>query len=572
MKNNAIILASVLLMSSPGWAGEKEIESELDTDRCKLCKGTRLKQESLTVRITGRNIAEVASLSVTAALDFFRQLKLSPKDQTTAQRVLDEVKNRLGFLVEVGLDYLTLDRRSISLSGGEVQRVRLATQIGSHLTGVLYILDEPSIGLHQKDNARLLTLLKRLQESGNSVIVVEHDLETILAADEIIDMGPGAGIEGGEIVAQGTPSDLLRNPHSLTGQYLSGRLSNQPLAPRSKGNGEFLIIKGAQEQNLKNITVGIPIGIITCVTGVSGAGKSTLVMDILYHELAKRLHRSQRKPGRFDEITGWEHFDRIVGVDQTAIGRTPRSNAATYTGIYDHIRDLFAQLPEARIRGYKAERFSFNLSGGRCEACKGEGVVRVDMYFLPDVYVTCDVCKGRRYNRETLEIRYKGLSIADVLDLTVNQASEFFTALPAVYERLRALREVGLGYLQLGQPASTLSGGESQRVKLARELGRRSTGRSLYIMDEPTTGLHFHDVKKLLELLNRLKENGNTIVIIEHNLDVIQNADYVIDLGPEGGVRGGEVVAAGTPEEIACAPESATGQYLQKRLKNLSQI
>ena len=538
------------------------------TDLCQQCGGSRLKRESLAVKLGGKSIAEVTSLNVPEALNFLGQLKLRDKESVVGQKVLDEIVSRLRFLTEVGLDYLSLNRPSVTLSGGEAQRVRLAKQIGSHLAGVLYILDEPSIGLHQRDNARLLILLKRLRDSGNTVIVVEHDRETISAADQVIDMGPGAGIQGGEIIAQGTPEELMAHDRSLTGQYLSGRMSIGGFPQRRKGTGQFLIIKGAREQNLKNVTVNIPIGVMTCVTGVSGAGKSTLVMDILFKAVAKQLHRSQEKVGAFDDLTGWEHFDRVIGIDQAAIGRTPKSNPATYTGLYDHIRDLFAQLPEARVRGYRAERFSFNVSGGRCEACRGDGVVRVDMYFLPEVYVTCDVCKGRRYNRETLEIKYKGLNVADVLNLTVNQASELFSSIPAVYERLRALREVGLGYLQLGQPASTLSGGESQRVKLARELGRRSTGRSLYIMDEPTTGLHFDDVKKLLDLLQRLTDGGNTIVIIEHNLDVIKNADYIIDLGPDGGAKGGEVVATGMPEEIASVSNSATGHYLQRVLSS----
>ena len=533
---------------------------------CEVCKGSRLKQESLAIRLEGRNIAEVTGMTIVDALDFFNRLKLGSKERVVGQKVLDEIVNRLSFLLEVGLDYLTLDRRSVTLSGGEAQRVRLATQIGSHLAGVLYILDEPSIGLHQKDTARLLSLLKKLRDANNTVIVVEHDREIILAADQIIDMGPGAGVHGGEVVAQGTPEALMADHRSLTGQYLSGRRNIEFSQPR-KGSGGFLTITDAREQNLKNVTAKIPIGTMTCVTGVSGAGKSTLVMDVLFTAIIKRLQRSPAvKAEAFNDLTGWEQFERVIAVDQTPIGRTPRSNPATYTGIYDPMRSLFAQLPEARMRGYQAERFSFNLSGGRCEACRGDGVVRVDMYFLPDVYVTCDVCKGRRYNRETLEIKYKGLSIADVLDLTVARALEIFGNIPAIHGRLMTLFEVGLGYLHLGQPASTLSGGESQRVKLARELARRSTGRTLYIMDEPTTGLHFEDVKKLLDLLRRLIDTGNTAIIIEHNLDVIKSADYIIDLGPEGGAKGGQVVAVGSPEAIAKSPSSATGYYLKSVL------
>jgi excinuclease ABC subunit A len=552
------------MKAKPG-RNAKTAEQAAEASLCETCNGSRLKRESLAIKLGGKSIAEVTALSVTEALDFFGQLELGVKERMVGQKVVDEIVSRLRFLLEVGLDYLTLDRPSITLSGGEAQRVRLATQIGSHLAGVLYILDEPSIGLHQKDTARLLSLLKKLRDANNTVIVVEHDRETIVAADHVIDMGPGAGIHGGEVVAQGTPEELLTHDRSLTGRYLSGRMSVGFSPQRRKGTGECLIITGAREQNLKNITAKIPIGAMTCVTGVSGAGKSTLVMDVLFLAVTKRLQRSPLKGETFDELTGWEQFDRVIGVDQGPIGRTPRSNPATYTGLYDYIRELFAQLPEARMRGYPAERFSFNLSGGRCEACRGDGVVRVDMYFLPDVYVTCDVCKGRRYNRETLEIKYKGLSIADVLDLTVSRALEIFSHIPRVYERLATLHEVGLGYLQLGQPASTLSGGESQRVKLARELARRSTGTTLYMMDEPTTGLHFDDVKKLLDLLHRLTDAGNTFAIIEHNLDVIKNADYIIDLGPEGGDKGGQVVATGTPEEIANS-NSATGEYLKQVL------
>ena len=535
------------------------------TDRCRECQGSRLRPESLTVKLGDKNIAEAAALTVKEALIFFSAIELAGKAADVGKQLLDEIICRLRFLAEVGLDYLSLSRSSPSLSGGEAQRVRLATQVGSRLAGVLYILDEPSIGLHQSDNARLIALLKQLRDCGNTVIIVEHDPETILGADYVIDMGPGAGVHGGEIVAQGTPSEIMGCANSLTGQYLCGRAQIAVPSERRRGSAS-LTIAGAREHNLKNITVEFPVGVLTCVTGVSGAGKSSLVMDTLYPALAARLYRQSGKIGKFDELRGWEHFDRLIAVDQSPIGRTPRSNPATYTGIYDDIRQLFGQLPEARVRGYKPARFSFNASGGRCETCRGDGVLRLDMYFLPDVFVTCDVCKGKRYNRETLEIRYKGLSIADVLELNVNQAAELLNHFPSIHERLLTLREVGLGYLQLGQAASTLSGGEAQRVKLARELARRSTGRSLYILDEPTTGLHFEDVRKLLDLLNRLTGLGNTVIIIEHNLDIVKTADYVIDLGPGAGALGGEVVARGTPEQLASATGSATGSYLRTRL------
>ena len=548
--------------------GPQVNEQETDAQLCGQCGGTRLKKESLAVKLGGKSIAEVASLPVNQALGYFTSLDLDERRKRIGQRALGEITDRLGFLLQVGLGYLSLDRPSLSLSGGEAQRVRLATQIGSSLAGVLYILDEPSIGLHQIDNARLLALLKQLRDQGNSVIVVEHDPEAIMAADHVIDMGPGAGDQGGEIIAQGTPQELARDGHSLTGQYLSGRL--EVATPRRrKGSDRFLVIKGARQHNLKNVTVEIPVGTLTCVTGVSGAGKSSLVMDTLYNAMAARLHRAKAKIGTFDELIGSELFDRVVGIDQAPIGRTPRSTPATYTGLFDPIRELFAQLPEARVRGFRADRFSFNARAGRCDACAGDGVVRVEMNFLPEVAVTCDICKGSRYNRETLAVKYKGRSIADVLSMTVNQALQLLNTLPAVYEKLRTLREVGLDYLRLDQAASTLSGGEAQRVKLARELGRRSTGRTLYILDEPTTGLHFDDVRKLLELLHRLIDEGNSMVVIEHNLDVIRSADYVIDLGPGGGVEGGQVVAKGTPEDIAAVDRSATGQYLRKLLKQL---
>jgi excinuclease ABC subunit A len=543
-------------------------EVEINLQLCGRCGGTRLKKESLAVKLGGKSIAEVASLSINQTLAYFTSLDLDERRKRIGQRALGEITDRLGFLLQVGLGYLSLDRPTLSLSGGEAQRVRLATQVGSSLAGVLYILDEPSVGLHQSDNARLLALLKQLRDQGNSVIVVEHDPEAIAAADHVIDMGPGAGDQGGEIVAQGTPQELARNGHSLTGQYLSGCLEvAMPL--RRKGSGDFLVIKGARQHNLKNLTVEIPVGTLTCVTGVSGAGKSSLVMDILYNAMAAKLHRAKAKVGVFDELIGSELFDRVVGIDQAPIGRTPRSTPATYTDLFDPIRELFAQLPEARVRGFKADRFSFNARVGRCDGCAGDGVVRIDMKFLPEVAVTCDVCKGSRYNRETLAVKYKGLSIADVLALTVNQALQLLNTIPAVYEKLRTLREVGLDYLCLDQAASTLSGGEAQRVKLARELARRSTGRTLYVLDEPTTGLHFDDVRKLLELLHRLIDEGNSMVVIEHNLDVIRSADYVIDLGPGGGAEGGQVVAEGTPGDIAAVDRSATGQYLRKLLKQL---
>ena len=536
---------------------------------CELCAGTRLTQESLAIKLGQRNIAQVAALAPPAALEFFATLELGERQSVIARKVLGEISSRLTFLIQVGLDYLSLDRPSLTLSGGEAQRVRLATQIGARLAGVLYILDEPTIGLHPKDTAQLLALLKQLRDAGNSVVIVEHDRETILAADHVIDMGPGAGVQGGSVVAQGRPADLGRDPSSVTGRYLSGAMAIASAGRPCRSAGGSLLIKGAREHNLKNITVEIPVGAMTCVTGVSGSGKSSLVIDVLYNSAARRFYRSEVKPGAHDEISGWEHFDRVVGIDQAPIGRTPRSNPATYTGIFDHLRGLFAQLPEARLRGYKTGRFSFNAKGGRCEACGGDGVIKVDMYFLPPVWVTCDVCKGKRYNRETLAVKYKGLSIADVLDLTVNQAAELFSAVPGIFERLRLLREVGLGYLTLGQRAAALSGGEAQRVKLARELARKSTGRSLYILDEPTSGLHFDDTKRLLEVLQRLTDEGNTMVIVEHDLDVIRSADYVIDLGPEGGAKGGYVVAQGTPENLIQVAGSFTGAFLKRSVEGL---
>jgi excinuclease ABC subunit A len=537
-----------------------------DAESCPDCGGTRLNRESRAVRVGGHDISQLAAWPVAATIGFLDKLQRAEEANAVGRKIAAEIVSRLRCMAQLGLDYLSLDRSSVTLSGGELQRVRLATQIGSSLAGVLYVLDEPSIGLHQKDNAQLLALLKQLRDTGNSVLIVEHDPETILAADYVIDMGPGAGIHGGRVIAQGPPAAIVHDSQSLTGRYLSGALTIPVPSQRRTGTGKFLTIKSASARNLKNITVDIPIGTMTCVTGVSGAGKSTLVMELLYHGVAKQLQGLKANDPGCAELVGGENFDRVIAVDQAPIGRTPRSNPATYTSLYDHLRVLFAQLPESRVRGYKAERFSFNAAGGRCEACAGNGVTRVELYFLPALLVTCAVCKGRRYNRETLEVKYKGLSIADILDLTVDQALELLNNVPPIHDRLRTLRDVGLGYLRLGQSASTLSGGEAQRIKLARELARRSTGRSLYLLDEPTTGLHFDDVKKLLELLNRLTDLGNTIIVVEHHLDVIKNADYMIDLGPEGGARGGEVIAKGPPEEVAQLSNSITGQYLKPLL------
>lgn len=542
-----------------------EIERMMRPRPCKACEGARLRPEALAVKVGGRAIHRVTALSVTDAFRFFEELELGPREQLIAKQVLKEIKARLGFLLNVGLDYLTLDRAANTLSRGEAQRIRLATQIGSGLMGVIYILDEPSIGLHPRDQGRLLAMLKRLRDLGNTVIVVEHDADTILNADHIVDIGPGAGAHGGTVVAEGTPAEIVRHPTSLTGMYLSGRKSI-PQRPRRRPDGRCLKVVGACAHNLKEIDVIFPIGLFTCVTGVSGSGKSTLVNDILYRALAKRLHGSRELPGEHYRLEGLEHIDKVINVDQSPIGRTPRSNPATYTGVFTDIRELFALLPEARVRGYKPGRFSFNISGGRCEACRGDGIVKIEMHFLPDVYIPCEVCKGRRYNRETVEVKYRGKSIADVLDLTVDEALTFFEAFPKIYRRLKTLYDVGLGYIRLGQPATTLSGGEAQRVKLATELSRRATGRTLYILDEPTTGLHFADVARLLDVLHRLVDAGNTVVVIEHNLEVIKTADYIIDLGPEGGARGGTIVAAGSPEEVAQVARSYTGQYVRRAL------
>jgi excinuclease ABC subunit A len=553
----------------------EEIERFMTALPCPTCKGARLKKESLAVTVAGKNIVEITRMSISEAKSFFDKLAsdahygayvLSEKERYIARQILKEICARLGFLVDVGLGYLTLDRQAATLAGGEAQRIRLATQIGSGLVGVLYILDEPSIGLHQRDNARLLGTLLRLRDMGNTVVVVEHDEETIRNADYIVDMGPGAGKHGGEVVVAGSLEQVMSCERSLTGQYLSGKRSIRVPEKRREGNGKFLLVKGARENNLKDLEVVFPLGKLVCVTGVSGSGKSTLVIDTLYKKLAQVLHRARVKPAQHDAILGVEHIDKVINVDQSPIGRTPRSNPATYTGLFTPIRELFSRVPEARLRGYPPGRFSFNVKGGRCEACMGEGIIRIEMQFLPDVYVTCEVCHGKRYNREVLEIRYRGLSIAEVLDLTVDEAMEFFRNVPAVYAKLRTLSEVGLGYMHLGQPATTLSGGEAQRIKLASELSRRSTGRTLYILDEPTTGLHFADVERLLQVLSKLVDAGNTVIVIEHNLDVIKSADWIIDLGPEGGDEGGYVVAQGTPEEVAACDASHTGRFLRKVL------
>jgi excinuclease ABC subunit A len=546
----------------------REVEQFMAERPCPACRGSRLRTESLAIRVGKRSIAEVGRFTIQEAGAFFETLTLSERDATIARRVLKEIRERLGFLMNVGLEYLTLDRPAGTLSGGEGQRIRLATQIGSGLVGVLYILDEPSIGLHQRDNRRLLETLKRLRDLGNTVLVVEHDEETIRAADFVVDLGPGAGELGGHVVALGTPDEIVANPASLTGQFLSGARAIAVPPQRRKGNGSVITIHNPREHNLKGMAVRIPLGTFTCVTGVSGSGKSTLVNDILYRALAQMLHRAQDRPGAHDRIEGAQHVDKVVDIDQSPIGRTPRSNPATYTGVFTFIRTLFARTPEARMRGYQPGRFSFNVKGGRCEACQGDGLVKIEMHFLPDVYVTCDVCKGRRYNRETLDVHYKGASIAGVLDMTVREALGFFDAVPVIKAKLQTLDDVGLDYIRLGQSATTLSGGEAQRVKLATELSRRATGRTLYILDEPTTGLHFADIEKLLEVLNRLVDQGNTVVIIEHNLDVIKTADWVVDLGPEGGNAGGRVVAVGRPEDLAGqADRSYTGQFLEPVLR-----
>ena len=547
-------------------ASKREIEEFMAECPCPACQGRRLKPEALAVTVGGKSIHDATALSVTDEVAFFNDLTLTGNQELIAAQILKEIRARLNFLQSVGLGYLTLHRSSGTLSGGESQRIRLATQIGSGLMGVLYILDEPSIGLHQRDNDKLLATLRRLRDLGNTLIVVEHDEDTMRAADYLIDIGPGAGSHGGTVVAAGTPEEVMANPNSLTGQYLSGKKRIEVPPHRRIGNGKWLTVRGARENNLQNVDVSIPLGTFTCVTGVSGSGKSSLVNEILYKKLGVALNRMKAHPGKHDAIEGLEHLDKVINIDQSPIGRTPRSNPATYTNLFNDIRDLFASLPDAKTRGYGPGRFSFNTRGGRCEACSGDGMLKIEMHFLADVYVPCEVCHGKRYNRETLEVKYRGKSIADVLDMTAEEALDFFAPIPRIADRLRTLCEVGLGYVKLGQSSTTLSGGEAQRVKLATELSKRSTGRTIYILDEPTTGLHSDDVKKLLEVLQRLVDSGNTVLVIEHNLDVVKSADYLIDLGPEGGSGGGTIVATGTPEEVAREPRSYTGQYLKRML------
>lgn len=552
--------------SSDSDATKAKIEEYMSDVKCHSCHGDRLKKESLAVTVGGKNIAEFTKMSIAEALEFVDGLKLSERDALIGAQILKEIRSRLSFLKNVGLDYLTLARSASTLSGGESQRIRLATQIGSMLMGVLYILDEPSIGLHQRDNAKLIDALKRLRDLGNTLIVVEHDEETMLAADYIVDVGPGAGIHGGEIVFSGTPKELMACEKSITGQYLSGKRTIPVPKTRRKGNGTYLTVIGARENNLRGIDVSIPLGTFTCVTGVSGSGKSSLVNHIIYKELANKLNRAHTVSGEFKRMEGLENLDKIINIDQSPIGRTPRSNPATYTGVFDDIRNLFAMTQESKMRGYSAGRFSFNTRGGRCEACSGDGILKIEMHFLPDVYVPCEVCKGKRYNRETLEVKYKGKNIAEVLDMTVEEACKFFENMPKIYRKIKTMQDVGLGYIKLGQPSTTLSGGEAQRVKLATELSRRATGRTIYVLDEPTTGLHADDVSKLICMLQQLADAGNTVLVIEHNLDVIKSADFIIDLGPEGGARGGTVIATGTPEQIAKNKKSFTGQYLKLAL------
>lgn len=534
---------------------------------CPTCGGKRLNEQALSVYVGGKNIHEWTEMSVRDAVVFMRDLELTPQQQEIARLIVKEIRDRLSFLENVGLGYLTLDRIAGSLSGGEAQRIRLATQIGSHLSGVLYVLDEPSIGLHQRDNDRLINTLKDMRDLGNSLIVVEHDEDTMRASDYIIDIGPGAGIHGGRLVACGTPQEVMENENSITGAYLSGRMKIEVPAGRRKGNGKKLRVVKAACNNLKNVTVDFPLGTFICVCGVSGSGKSSLVNEILTKGIQHALGRVRIKPGKHKEIKGIENIDKIINIDQDPIGRTPRSNPATYTGVFDDIRELYAQTPEARLRGYDRGRFSFNVKGGRCEACQGDGILRISMHFLPDVYVPCEECGGKRYNEETLQVTYKGKNIYDVLEMSIEEAIDFFASVPKIRHKLQTLKDVGLGYVKLGQSATTLSGGEAQRVKLASELQRKATGKTLFVLDEPTTGLHSHDVKKLLEVLQRIVDNGDTVVVIEHNLDVIKSADYLIDLGPEGGDEGGEIVATGTPEQVAACEQSHTGRYLKRLLE-----
>ena len=547
-------------------AMKQEYETFMRITPCKTCKGQRLKKEALAVTVGNKNIYELTALSIENLKKFLAELKLTEQQELIGRQILKEVRARVGFLAEVGLDYLSLGRATATLSGGEAQRIRLATQIGSGLVGVAYILDEPSIGLHQRDNDKLLKALMRLRDLGNSLIVVEHDEDTMRAADCVVDIGPGAGEHGGKLVAMGTAEDLMKNENSITGAYLSGKCRIPIPEERKKPTG-WLKIRGASENNLKQVNVDIPLGILTCVTGVSGSGKSSLINEVLYKTLARDLNRARIIPGKHKEILGLEELDKVISIDQSPIGRTPRSNPATYTGVFDQIRDLFASTADAKARGYKKGRFSFNVKGGRCEACSGDGIIKIEMHFLSDVYVPCEVCKGKRYNRETLEVKYKDKNIYDVLNMTVEEALGFFENIPSIRRKIQTLYDVGLSYIRLGQPSTELSGGEAQRIKLATELSRRSTGKTIYILDEPTTGLHFADVHKLVDILKRLADGGNTVVVIEHNLDVIKTADYIIDMGPEGGDRGGTVIAKGTPEEIVKIPESYTGQYVARYLK-----
>jgi excinuclease ABC subunit A len=552
--------------TSSDWIRE-QMEKYMGEQPCQVCKGHRLKKETLAVLISGRHISHVTQFSIEEANHFFNKLTLTEKEHQIAKLILNEINERLGFLMNVGLDYLSLGRASGTLSGGEAQRIRLATQIGSKLTGVLYILDEPSIGLHQRDNDRLIGTLQNMRDIGNTLIVVEHDEDTMLAADYLIDIGPGAGVHGGQIISAGSPAEVMADPNSLTGQYLAGKKFIPLPLERRKSDGRHIEIKGAAENNLRNVNVKIPLGMFIAVTGVSGSGKSTLINEILLKTLSQKLNRAKTKPGEHKDIKGIEHLEKVIDIDQSPIGRTPRSNPATYTGVFDDIRDLFATTNEAKVRGYKKGRFSFNVKGGRCEACRGDGIIKIEMHFLPDVYVPCEVCHGKRYNRETLEVKYKGKSISEILDMTVEAAVEFFENVPKINRKLQTIKDVGLGYITLGQPATTLSGGEAQRVKLASELHKRSNGKSFYILDEPTTGLHVDDISRLLVVLQRLVENGDTVLVIEHNLDVIKATDYIIDLGPEGGDKGGTIVATGTPEKVAEVPESYTGKYLKPILE-----